>query len=183
MRRGILFATAALITAAISPAFAAEPAPPGAERVIVQMSRPEAFTDFKATCIGMDARTRGLLDDLTQFIRATGARYAPDGTLEITLIDVDMAGEFETCRGPQACNVRVMLDIYAPRIRLEFRLIDRDGKVVSSGARDLRDPLYLTQAGLLSTDPLRYEKHLLLEWFQRDFPGRSGTPGSSGATK
>ena len=66
-----------------------------------------------------------------------------------------------------------MLDIYAPRIRLEFRLIDRDGKVVSSGARDLRDPLYLTRARLLSTDPLRYEKYLLLEWFQRDFPSRN----------
>jgi hypothetical protein len=94
-----------------------------------------------------------------------------------------MAGEFEPWRGPQACSVRVMLDIYAPRIRLEFRLIDRDRKVVSSGARDLRDPLYLTRAGLLSTDPLRYEKYLLLEWFQREFPGRSGTSGSGGATK
>jgi hypothetical protein len=184
MRRGKLFATAALIAAAISPAFAADPTPPGAERVTVRMSRPEAFTDFKATCVGMDARTRGLLDDLTQFIRATGARYVPDSeTLEITLTDIDLAGEFETWRSPQACNVRVMLDIYAPRIRLEFRLTDRDGKVVSSGARGLRDPLYLTRAGLLSTDPLRYEKYLLLEWFQREFPGRSGTSGSGGATK
>jgi hypothetical protein len=95
----MLFATAAVIAAAISPAFAADPTP----RVTVRMSRPEAFTDFKATCVGMDARTRGLLDDLTQFIRATGARYVPDGgTLEITLTDIDMAGEFETWRGPQA---------------------------------------------------------------------------------
>jgi hypothetical protein len=180
----MLFAAAAVIAAAVSPAFAADPTPPGAERVTVRMSRPEAFTDFKATCVGMDARTRGLLDDLPQFIRATGGRYVPDGgTLEITLTDIDMAGELETWRGPQACTVRVMLDIYAPRIRLEFRLIDRDGKVVSAGARDLRDPLYLTRAGLLSTDPLRYEKDLLLEWFQRELPGRSGTSGSGGATK
>src|SRR5258705_10343994 len=152
MRRRMLFATAELIAAAMSPALAADPTPPGAERVMVQMSRPEAFTDFKATCIGTDARTRGLLDELPQFIRATGARYVSDGgTLEITLTDVDMAGEFETWRGPQACSVRVMLDIYAPRIRLEFRLTDRDGKGVSAGPRDLRDPLY-----------------------QRELPGRPG---------
>lgn len=179
----MLFATAAVIAAAISPAFAADPTPPGAARVTVRMSRPEAFIDFKATCVGIDARTRGLLDDLTQFIRATGARYVPDSeTLEITLTDIDMAGEFETWRGPQACNVRVMLDIYAPRIRLEFRLIDRDGKVVSSGARDLRHPLYLTRAGLLSTDPLRYEKYVLLEWFQREFPASSSCAPRSTAT-
>src|SRR4029077_19230762 len=132
MRRGMLLATAAVIAAAISPAFAADPTPPGAERVTVPMARAEAFTDFKATCVGMDTRTRGLLDDLTHFIRATGARYVADGgTLEIALTEIYMAGEFETWRGPQACNVRVMLGIYAPRIRLEFRLIDRDGKVVS----------------------------------------------------
>jgi len=72
-----------------------------------------------------------------------------------------MAGEFETWRGPQACSVRVMLDIYAPRIRLEFRLTDRDGKVVSAGPRDLRDPLY-----------------------QRELAGRPGdASGSGGASK
>jgi hypothetical protein len=66
MRRGMLFAIAVVIAAVISAAVAADPTPPGAERVTVQMSRPEAFTDFKATCVGMAARTRGLLDDLTQ---------------------------------------------------------------------------------------------------------------------
>lgn len=181
----MVLAAAVLSALAVGPAFAVDPLPRGAERVTVQIPRPEAFTDFKATCIGMDERTRGLLNDLTHFIRATGARYVSDGgTLEITLTDVDMAGEFETWRGPQACSVRVMLDIYAPRIRLEFRLTDRDGKVVSSGPRDLRDPLYLTRAVLLSTDPLRYEKNLLLEWFQRELAGRpGGASGSGGATR
>src|SRR5258705_13878020 len=116
MRRRMLFATAELIAAAMSPALAADPTPPGAERVMVQMSRPEAFTDFKATCVGMAGRKRGLLDELPQFIRATGARYGPDGgILEITLIDIDMAGEFETWRGPLALSVPVMHDIYPPR--------------------------------------------------------------------
>jgi Protein of unknown function (DUF3016) len=185
VRRGRLLAAAVLSATAVGPAFAADPIPAGAERVTVQVLRPEAFTDFKATCIGMDERTRGLLTDLTQFIRTTGARYVPDGAvLEITVTDVDMAGEFETWRGPQACSVRVMLDLYAPRIRLEFRLTDRDGNAASSGQRDLRDPLYLTRAVLLATDPLRYEKDLLLEWFQREFPGRtSGASSSGGATR
>ncbi|MGH7304329.1 MAG: DUF3016 domain-containing protein [Candidatus Rokuibacteriota bacterium] len=180
-----LFAAAMLMATAAGPAFAADPVPAGADRVSVRIPRPEAFTDFKATCVGMDERTRGLLTDLTRFIRATGARYVADGgALEVTLTDVDMAGEFETWRGPQACSVRVMLDIYAPRIRLEYRLVDHEGKVVSAGRRELRDPLYLTRAVLLATDPLRYEKNLLLDWFQREFAGRTGgVSGSGGATK
>jgi len=178
VRRGgatMPIAAALLLATTIAPALVADQAPAGADRVIVRIPRPDAFTDFKATCVGMDERTRGLLADLTQFIRSTGARSVPEGgALEITLTDVDMAGEFETWRGPQACSVRVMLDIYAPRIRLEFRLTDRDGKVIGSGQRDLRDPLYLTGAVLLATDPLRYEKNLLQEWFQREFAGRTG---------
>jgi hypothetical protein len=183
--RALLLAVAMLIEAAGGQAFAADPLPAGADGVTVQIPRPEGFTDFKATCIGLDERTRGLLADFTQFIRATGARHVPEGgALAITVTDVDMAGEFETWRGPQACSVRVMLDIYAPRIRLEFRLTDRDGKVMTSGQRDLRDPLYLTRAVLLSTDPLRYEKNLLQEWFQREFAGQTGgASGPGGAPK
>jgi DUF3016 family protein len=182
--RALLLAVAMLIEAAGGQAFAADPLPAGADGVTVQIPRPEGFTDFKATCIGLDERTRGLLADFTQFIRATGARHVPEGgALAITVTDVDMAGEFETWRGPQACSVRVMLDVYAPRIRLDFRLTDRDGKVVSAGPRELRDPLYLTRAVRLATDPLRYEKNLVQDWFQREFPGPAGGAQSAGATK
>jgi hypothetical protein len=169
--RAVLAATFAL-AALRGVAFAADPVPADAERGTVTIQKPEAFKDFKATCVGMDERTRGMLADLVQFIRRTGARFVPDGgALEITLADVDMAGEFETWRGPQACSVRVMLDLYAPRIVLDFRLTGRDGAVVSAGRRDVADPLYLTRAVTLSTDPLRYEKNLLLGWLQKEFPG------------
>ena len=97
-----------------------------------------------------------------------------------SVTDIDMAGEFETWRGPQACSVRVMLDLYTPRVVLDFRLTDRDGKVVSAGHRDLSDPLYLTRAVTLSTDPLRYEKNLLLDWLQKELGER--LPAGRGAT-
>ncbi len=48
MSRALL---AALLAAALGRAFAADPLPPGAERVTVQMTHPEKFTDFKATCV------------------------------------------------------------------------------------------------------------------------------------
>ena len=83
-----------------------------------------------------------------------------------------------------ACSI-MALAVILERALMWWRLgRSRDPKVASSGQRDLRDPLYLTRAVLLSTDPLRYEKNLLLEWFQREFAGRPGrAPGSGGATK
>jgi hypothetical protein len=171
----LVLAALLLLAVLYGPALVADSIPRGAERVTVTLQKPEAFKDFKATCIGMDERTRGMLADLTQFIRTSAARYLPrGGALEISVTDIDMAGEFESWRGAQACSVRVMLDVYTPRVVLDFRLTDRDGKVVSAGHRDLSDPLYLTRAVTLSTDPLRYEKNLLLDWLRKELSGAGG---------
>jgi len=76
-----------------------------------------------------------------------------------------------SCGGAWAAAAIRTRSSHAPRIVLDFRLTDRDGKVVGAGRRDLTDPFYLTRAVTLSTDPLRYEKNLLLDWLQKEFPG------------
>ena len=84
------------------------------------------------------------------------------------MTDVDVAGEFEPWRGPQFDRVRIMREIYPPRIDLEFRLTDYRGAVVREGRRRLRDPLNRTCAALGDGDRLLYEEAA---------PGRLATSG------
>ena len=81
-----------------------------------------------------------------------------------------MAGDFEPWRGPQMTDVRIVKDIYPPKVDLEFRLTGADGKVVKEGKRQLRDLAFMMKANTAANDNLRFEKALLDEWLRADFP-------------
>ena len=131
--------------------------------VTVTFAHPEKYTDFRLSCVSRDTDARSLMADLEAFLTATAAPLVPaDQRLEITVTNIDMAGDIESWRGPGRCDVRVMKDTYPPRIDLTFRLVDADGKELRAGSRKLRDSNYLVNAGPSSiTDHLRYEKALL----------------------
>jgi hypothetical protein len=139
--------------------------------VTVVFRQPDRFTDVKGTCFGPDHRSQSILDELAEFIRVNGRPLVPAGrALEITVTDVDLAGEYELSpRGTQRCESRIYREVYAPRVDLEFRLLDADGRVLGAETRRLRDPNYPSRVVRPETDPLRHEKRLLLEWLQTEF--------------
>ena len=59
--------------------------------------------------------------------------------------------------------------IYPPRIVLEFRLIDDNGRVIKEGKRELTDVDYQRRDSRLREDYLRYEKDLLRDWLRAEF--------------
>ena len=63
--------------------------------------------------------------------------------LVVTISDIDMAGAFEPGRR-HLWQVRIIRDVYPPRIDLAFTLTDADGAVVKSGERKLRDVSLMT---------------------------------------
>lgn len=139
-------------------------------KVEVTFVAPENFTDVKDSYMSSDKGRAALLDQLKECLVTEGARLlAPDQRLEIKVTDVDLAGDFEPWRGPEMQNVRIMKDIYPPRVTLEFRLLAADGKVVSEGKRQLQDLNFLMKIGLPTIEPLRHDKQLLTDWMQREF--------------
>jgi hypothetical protein len=157
---------------ALAGAGAAPAAEQPASRISVVFVDPKRFTDVKDAAKSSDAGIRAILEDLERFVRESGERYLPAGlALEIRVTDIDLAGDFEPWRGPQFERVRFMRESYWPRIDLEFRLKDAEGRVVREGRRSLSDPLYLTRSVRVADDRLRYEKDLLTEWFRREIAG------------
>lgn len=145
-------------------------------RVSVVWANPEKYTDFKVSCVSRAADARALRDELTRFLQEVGARRVLEGQrLEITVTNIDMAGEIETWRTPGRCDLRVMRDIYPPRIDLQFKLTGADGAEVRAGARQLRDINYLTHAAPVTADQLRDEKALLRDWLQKELREEIGS--------
>jgi Protein of unknown function (DUF3016) len=152
-----------------------------AAQIAVIFVEPQRFTDVRYSMA--EPNSVALLSELHTFMCKTGERYVPAGMqLEITVTDIDLAGDFEPWRGPQFGHVRITRDIYRPHISLEFRLTDDSGSIVSAGQREITDIAYQDRLVRPPDDYLRYEKDILRDWFRNEFGAikPSPTPVRSG---
>lgn len=141
-----------------------------ASRVTVTYADPQNFSENRE--FGMQHRytdTDYLAALRTHLSQRAARMLAPGERLEVTLTDIKLAGAYEPWRGPRMSYVRIMKDVYPPRIDLTFKLLGADGTVLRQGSRRLRNLGYL-HSGLTTpgnTDPLRYDKALLDQWLGR----------------
>ena len=141
-----------------------------ASPVEVTFVDPQNFTDVKDDVMDSDRGREYLLGQLKDELQKSAGKSLTAGQhLEVKVTDVDLAGSYEPQRGPRLDNVRFMRDIYPPRMNLEFKLTDAQGKVVSEGKRRLLNLSYLMSASMANSDPLRYDKELIDDWVRTEF--------------
>jgi hypothetical protein len=137
--------------------------------VEVEFVEPERYTDVDLHDRG--GRSREItMDELRAHLELLGERHLEPGRiLEIEVLDVDLAGRFEWWHFPTSDDVRFLREITWPRIEMRWKLRE-DGKTLREDEESVADVDYLWAAGLrLSTDPLKYEKAMLDDWFRDRF--------------
>ena len=147
--------------------------------VQVQWTDPAQFTELRYSRNRWDAQRGDWVEDLAEHLRKQASKQLPEGQkLDVTITDIKRAGDYEPWHGPRLDDVRIMRDIYPPRIELQFTLTDANGQIIDQGERKLSDTGYLLNSSLPSnTDPLRYEKRLLNDWVRRELQGDRSTAG------
>lgn len=153
--------------------FAVQAAPtPVDARAEVLFFEPEKFTDVKDSYMSADVDRTTYLDQIRDHLVSQAKHYVPDGhRLQVTFTDIDMAGDFEPWRGPRFDDIRIVKDIYPPRMDLKFRLTDAEGNVVKEGTRELRDLSFMMKIPMHSqSDTMRHEKALIDDWLRAEFP-------------
>ncbi len=138
--------------------------------VSVNWSDPATFTELRLSSNRWAASEGDWLQELAHYMRKRAQhRLSPGERLELTIVDIDRAGQFEPWRDINLQNTRIIRDLYPPRMTLQFRHMDASGAVVAEGERKLTDPAFLLHASPInSTDPLRYEKRMIDAWIRRD---------------
>lgn len=137
--------------------------------VDVRWTDPSAFTDIRYSGNRIEAQRGNWVEQLAEHLRTRAEKRLPAGQrLDVEITDIRRAGSYEPWRGPQLQDVRILRDIYPPRIALRFQLTDAGGVVLSEGQRTLSDPGYLMGSQVNDGDPLRHEKHLIDRWLQRE---------------
>ena len=148
---------ASLVLAALLPVQARA----GAEVTFV---RPERFMDLGDS----DRDRESTMALIASHIKQQTQRYAPGDDLAIEFTDIDLAGVIEPV-GPRMERMRVLRSITWPR--LEFRyVVSRGGEQTLQGEARLSDMSYQDHVfGHMNTDPIRFEKQLIDDWFKRTF--------------
>ncbi len=144
---------------------AAEPSP-----VTVVFSQPEKYADLRDDFSDNDnarGRARFLPPIQEHLQREAGRRLAAGQKLTVTFTDIDLAGDFEPWRGVQFDHVRIVKDLFIPRLTLKFTLADASGNVLKEGERKLVDSSFQMRITPgFQTDELRYEKAMLSDWLR-----------------
>lgn len=144
---------------------------PDAGPVGVAWADPATFTELRHSRNRYESERGHWLADLAQYMRKRAEAQLPAGErLQLTIVDVDRAGDYEPWRRLGQQDVRIIRDIYPPRMTVQYKRFDASGAVVAEGERKITDPGFLVNASPLhDTDPLRYEKRMIDSWLRREF--------------
>ena len=155
---------AAAVALALAPVLLS---PARAAGVKVTFPDAERYADAGATSWEREATQA----ELAAHLVALGQRLLPaDLTLEVEVLEIDLAGTVLPTRRGDLRIVRGGADW--PRLTLRYSLV-KDGQVQTAATERLADLAYTMNLGSrLSSEPLRYEKRLLDDWFRERFAER-----------
>ena len=165
----IRFALLVGLTAATRALFAAETKPVDG-RITVIFSHPEEYTDIRDNQSDFD-NERGrerYLPFIQEYLEQEAGRRLPAGQkLTVTFSDIDLAGDFEPWHGVQFSDIRIIKDLYIPRLTFTFKITDENGVVLREGERKLVELAYQMRITTgFRDDQLRYEKGMLSDWLR-----------------
>ena len=139
--------------------------------VSVEWTDPAEFSELRFSQNRWEAQQGDWVTQLARYLQERAAARLPEGQrMDVTITDIQRAGSFEPWHGANANNIRVMRDVYPPRMTLQVRITDAEGQVVSEGEQRLVDTAFLMNSRPMDTDPLRFEKDMIDTWLRRELP-------------
>lgn len=160
MRRTII-SVVSLLALSVSAAMAGE-----AE---VTFKEPEKYTDIRPA---NDSRARfqeRVLTKFEGFFKELAATLPEGYKWQVTVTDIDLAGDVDYFAAGAGQAIRIVKDIYSPAIRFNYTLTDATGKEVAAGEERLRDMGFMQKiSSTVKTQEFEYEQRMLKDWFTKN---------------
>ncbi|MFT3830633.1 MAG: DUF3016 domain-containing protein [Opitutaceae bacterium] len=137
-------------------------------RATVTFENPEKFTDVKDSQSGTDKGRDHYLNELRKVVVEEAGRWLPAGQkLSMNFTDIDLAGDYLPSMAANR-DIRVMKDIYIPRMKFSYKITDAAGAVVKDGQESISDMNYLNVTRLVGRgEELFYDKEMLRDWLRK----------------
>jgi hypothetical protein len=140
-----------------------------AGEVNVQWQDPEKFSDIRPTNDSRSSYRERVMQKFSGFFQDM-ATQLPDGyQWQVTVTDIDLAGEVDYFATGAGNALRVVKDIYSPAIKFTYVLRDKHGEEVISADEKLRDMGFMySLRNTRVNEEFHHEKQMLQDWFNKE---------------
>lgn len=143
----------------------------GAAELKIEWQNPEKFRDADYYYNGGEKSKKIVMTNLERYFTTEAKRMLPEGTvLEMTVTELDLAGDFEPWRSPSFQDIRIVKEIYPALIEFDYKYLGADGAVLSEGSERLRDtliPRSIVATQLSRSENYPYVKTLVKDWMRK----------------
>lgn len=135
--------------------------------VKIEWKDPKSFRDVKAVGDIQSRYEMRTFETLTKNLNKEAVKVLkPNQKLELQVTNLDLAGDVRPTFGASSHDMRVVKDIYPPRITFTYT-VTQDGKTIMAGAEKLTDLGFMHSVGRINEKPTRYESKLLVDWMKK----------------
>ncbi|WP_440874949.1 DUF3016 domain-containing protein [Thalassotalea sp. PLHSN55] len=134
----------------------------------VTWTNPDDYRDIRPGNTSTKKRFQEhVFSELEEHFAKLASKLPEDQKLIIDVTDVDLAGDV---RIGAINQIRIVKDIYHPRIKFSYQLVNADGSEVVADEINLKDMSFLSGSQMrYRNDAFGYEKKMLDDWFNKTF--------------
>lgn len=143
--------------------------------VEINWEKPEKYRDVKSTAIPRSKFREQTFAQLQTYLEKLAERLPSDQKLLLNVTNLDLAGQVWPASfvglGISGSDIRVVKSIDIPRMTFTYKLEKNSGELVQEGDVELKDMSFMDRPNrFFSSESLRYEKNMLKNWFEDEFP-------------
>ncbi|MDP4946430.1 MAG: DUF3016 domain-containing protein [Alishewanella sp.] len=139
-----------------------------AAELTLNFDDPKGFTDVRPTNDTRSRYSERVVAAFTDSFNELAAEMPAGYTWQVTVTDIDLAGDVDYFAGPAGQALRIVKDIHSPAIRFTHQLLDASGQTVLSGEVKERDMGFLQRLGRAnSRKEFEFEHKMLEDWFKK----------------
>lgn len=137
--------------------------------VKLEWFQPEKYTDIRPSNESKATYRKHVIETFEKFWAKLSEKLPSGYQLTLTIKDIDLAGDVNPLYRVDNRDIRVIKDMYFPKITLDYQLKDASGTVIDS-AQDvkIKDMNFMSSVGLrYSSQEFGHEKNMLDKWFTK----------------
>ncbi|KGJ87876.1 DUF3016 domain-containing protein [Thalassotalea sp. ND16A] len=146
-------------------------APALAGQAEIDWVKPDSFTDIRQANESKSNFQKRVFKEFDKHFMALAAKLPEGQTLKVSVTNLDLAGDVRYMVGPNNATIRIVDDLYFPKMKFDYQLFAADNSVISSNKVDIKDMGF--NHGIRrssSSNAFHYEKNMIDDWFYDTFP-------------